>query len=123
MESETPSGVMEVTVQLSECGEEDAHAVFGMLGALYRSDWDPAAAGGAGTGTGPDVWMAQFDVTPGDERASAVALGTPVAAELQGSPQAVDRLRSVLEDAFAVREEMTVAGDQERQTRLRLERR
>lgn len=115
---------MEVTVQLSECGGEDAEALFDMLGALFRTDWDPEAArGAAGTAAGPDVWMAQFDVTAGGERAEAVALGTPVAAELQGSPQAVEKLRGVLEEAFTVAEELTVAGDQERQTRLRLSRR
>lgn len=123
MERDSPDGAMDVTVQLSECAEEDAARLFGMLGTLFRSDWAPEAAPaapGAGPGAGPDVWMAQFAVTAEAERARAVALGAPVAVELQGSPYAVEKLRGVLEGAFTVAEEMTVAGDQERQTRLRL---
>lgn len=55
------------------------------------------------------------------ERPEPVALATPVAAELQGPPTAVDKLLRVLDDAFTVREELHVAGDQETQLRLRLE--
>jgi hypothetical protein len=104
-------------VQLSECGGADAEAVFEVLDALFPSDWEPGAER-----LKADVWMAQFDIAQGSEqRPEPTVLATPVAAELQGPPGAVDKLHRVLDDAFTVREELHVAGDQETQLRLRLE--
>ncbi|WP_326689911.1 MULTISPECIES: hypothetical protein [unclassified Streptomyces] len=117
MVADMSGGDREVSVQLSECGGADAEVVFEVLDALFPSDWKSGAERRKA-----DVWMAQFDIAQGTgRRPEPVALATPVAAELQGPPTAVDKLLRVLDDAFTVREELHVAGDQETQLRLRLE--
>ncbi|GAA2619117.1 hypothetical protein [Streptomyces axinellae] len=120
MVADTSGGDREVSVQLSECGGADAESVFESLCALFPSDWESGGALGQA-----DVWMAQFDTARGSggRRPAPVALDAPVAAEIQGPPTAVDTLHRVLGDAFTVREELRVAGDQETQLRLWLENR
>ncbi|MER7413240.1 MULTISPECIES: hypothetical protein [Streptomyces] len=112
------NGDMEVSMQLSDCVDEDVEAVFGMIGAVYPSDWETGA-----TRQGHRevcVWTTQFDMAPDSPPAQPVELAQDVAAELQGAPRAVRKLQAVLGDAFHVSEEMVVAGDQELQVQLRL---
>jgi len=117
MTAEMSEGEMEVSVELSECACEDAEAVFGVLGGLFPSDWAELRP----EGRKANVWLSRFDVARDSGRPEAVALGSPVTAELQGSPYAVERLHRVLLEAFGVVEVLEVAGDQEKQLRLRLE--
>lgn len=117
MASEMSEGEREVSVELSDCACEDAEAVFGMLSGLFPSDWSEQRP----EGREANVWLSRFDVSGAGGRPADVTLGSRVTAELQGSPQAVDKLHGVLTEAFGVTEVMEVAGDQERQLRLRLE--
>jgi hypothetical protein len=117
MTAEMSEGEMEVSVELSECLCEDAEAVFGVLSGLFPSDWAQLQP----EGRKANVWLSRFDVSRHSGRPEAATLGTPVTAELQGSPQAVERLHRVMLEAFGVVEVMEVAGDQEKQLRLRLE--
>ncbi|MBI0380164.1 hypothetical protein JBE27_28810 [Streptomyces albiflaviniger] len=48
------------------------------------------------------------------------SLTAPVTADLQGGPLQVRQMADVLARAFEVREQGAVAGDQERELRLRL---
>ncbi|MGP3976616.1 hypothetical protein ACTWQF_21915 [Streptomyces sp. 8N114] len=117
MTAEMSEGEMEVSVELSGCACEDAEAVFGVLSGLFPSDWTELQP----EGRKANVWLSRFDVSGDSGRPEAVTLGAQVTAELQGSPQAVERLHRVLLEAFGVVEVLEVAGDQEKQLRLRLE--
>ncbi|WP_369199836.1 hypothetical protein [Streptomyces sp. PU-14G] len=117
MTAEMSEGEWEVSVELSDCACEDAEAVFRVLGGLFRSDWNELQP----EGRKANVWLSRFDVSGDGGRPDAVTLQSPVTAELQGSPHAVERLHGVLTEAFGVVEVLEVAGDQEKQLRLRLE--
>ncbi|WP_030406410.1 hypothetical protein [Streptomyces albus] len=117
MTAEMSEGEMEVSVELSDCACEDAEAVFGVLSGMYPSDWGELRP----EGRKANVWMSRFDVSGDGGRPQPVPLGSRVTAELQGSPYAVERLHRALLDAFGVVEVLEVAGDQEKQLRLRLE--
>ncbi|MBO8188523.1 hypothetical protein [Streptomyces spirodelae] len=117
MTAEMSEGEMEVSVQLSDCACEGAEVVFRLLGGLFPSDWAELQP----EGRKANVWLSRFDVSRDVGQPDTPALGTPVTAELQGSPQAVERLHRVLLAAFGVVEVLEVAGDQEKELRLRLE--
>ncbi|NSC22123.1 hypothetical protein FM076_13355 [Streptomyces albus subsp. chlorinus] len=117
MTAEMSEGEMEVSVELSDCACEDAEAVFRVLSGLFPSDWGELRP----EGRKANVWLSRFDVTREAAQPDVVPLGSRVTAELQGSPYAVERLHRTLLEAFGVVEVLEVAGDQEKQLRLRLE--
>lgn len=122
MASSAAGSATEVSVQLSECRTGDVRTVFEVLSSAFgpaagpEPKYQPDAAG-----TEPHVRASEFTVTEVRERPGPTALQGAVAAELQGSPRAVDRLKEVLGQAFTLSGEDTSYGDQEEQIRLQLE--
>ncbi|MCB5164278.1 hypothetical protein LG634_05420 [Streptomyces bambusae] len=110
----------EVTVVLGDCAETDARAVLAALGEAFPSAEGPA--GPAAGGGGATVWTSVFDVAApgGHSPAGPVPLGRPVTVEAQGGYGAVDRLLAELAAVFAVEDQGTAAGDQEKDVHLRL---
>ncbi|MFE5831144.1 hypothetical protein ACFQ8W_12945 [Streptomyces sp. NPDC056508] len=111
----------DVTVQLSDCGREDAKAVFDVLDANYRLE-DMATSGPqAATGPSPTVWTATFDTAGGEHRKTSPApLSAMVGVTLTGGYHAVDEVEKVLAAGFDVQSRHTVSGDQEKEARLLL---
>ncbi|WP_405608431.1 hypothetical protein OG292_03395 [Streptomyces sp. NBC_01511] len=110
----------EVTVEISGCETEDAHAVFGALRTVFASDRASDDRPREVAGARPTVWSSTFDVSEVRERARPTRLSEPVTADVQGGYWAVARLREELTAAFAVQVLGTAAGDQEQEVQLRL---
>ncbi|MFF5639466.1 hypothetical protein [Streptomyces sp. NPDC012825] len=111
----------DVTVQLSDCGREDAQAVFDVLDAAYRLEDMTAPGPQAATEPSPTVWTATFDTAGGEHRqVSPAHLSATVGVTLTGGYHAVDEVEKVLATGFDVRSRHTVSGDQEREARLLL---
>ncbi|ATY94140.1 hypothetical protein ACFY9H_15195 [Streptomyces bacillaris] len=113
----------EVLVSLSRCDLADARSVFGVLGHAFDSDREADDEPEATSGSRPTVWVTTVDVSEPRAAAEPVTLTAPVTVDAQGGYWAVDRLRTHLTGAFAVRVVGTAAGDQEQEVRLRLENR
>ena len=111
----------QVSVELSACRAEDADAVFAELARLFEQSEESEPRQTAREQHGGRVWSAEFGVTDEWPLPRRVTLHGPVDAELQGAPHAVRSVERALQDVFAVRPDTDVAGDQEEQTRLRLE--
>ncbi|MFG3498829.1 hypothetical protein [Streptomyces sp. NPDC047928] len=123
----------DVSVQLSECGREDAHTVFDALDHVFAACDEaapgPAAAATAGASGGrePTVWVATFDSSTGSARSGeepaagrAHRLTTPVTALLTGGQHAVDEVEKALARIFDVRSTQSVSGEHEKESRLLL---
>ncbi|MFI8966117.1 hypothetical protein ACIGO8_28845 [Streptomyces sp. NPDC053493] len=111
----------DVTVQLSECGREDAEAVFEVLDHAYQREDRTAPGPSAATAPAPTVWMATFDTADGrHEEFSPAPLTGTVGAVLTGGYHAVDEVEKVLARAFDVQSLESVSGDQETEARLLL---
>ncbi|MEV0257363.1 hypothetical protein AB0H82_24300 [Streptomyces sp. NPDC050732] len=112
-----------VTVELSGAAD-DAGSVFGVLEAVYASDRDGSPAP-AKASSGPTVWNGVFDTArpAGGGPGGTPSLSGPVSATVQGGYVAVDQIVTVLSAAFAVTEEGSASGDQEKDVSLRLENR
>lgn len=108
-----------VQVVLGECSAADADAVFGVLRTHFPCDRGEDAPHRTEEPR-PAVWTGGFLAVGSPEPVRGVLLAGPVTADLQGSPVAVDRLRTTLESAFVVSPGGTVSGDQEVQVQLRL---
>ncbi|WP_019546498.1 hypothetical protein [Streptomyces sulphureus] len=122
MATRTDSTQPQVSVQLTACRPEDARAVFAELGRLFRPDVESAPHEVSGLDDRQHrVWSAEYTVAEDWPLPRPPELRGPVDAELQGSPHAVQLLESALTELFTVRTETDVAGDQEEQTRVRLE--
>ncbi|TXL85650.1 hypothetical protein [Streptomyces sp. IB2014 016-6] len=111
----------EVTVELSGCETEDAHAVFGALRTVFASDRAPDDRPQEVTGARPTVWSSTFDVSEVRRKAGPTRLSRPVTADVQGGYWAVAKLQEELTGAFAVQVLGTAAGDQEQEVQLRLD--
>ncbi|MFI6691210.1 hypothetical protein ACIBLA_05500 [Streptomyces sp. NPDC050433] len=111
----------EVTVELSGCRPEDAHAVFGALRTVFASDRAPDDRPREVAGARPTVWSSTFDVSEVREKAGPTRLTEPVTADVQGGYWAVARLQEGLTGAFAVQVLGTAAGDQEQEVQFRLD--
>ncbi|WTL28643.1 hypothetical protein OG875_01990 [Streptomyces sp. NBC_01498] len=109
-----------MTVELSGCETQDAHAVFGALRTVFASDRAPDDRPQERAGARPTVWSSTFDVSDVRERPGPTPLTRPVTAEIQGGYWAVARLQEELTGAFAVEVLGTAAGDQEQEVQLRL---
>ncbi|WP_405792763.1 hypothetical protein [Streptomyces sp. NBC_01506] len=112
---------MEVTVELSGCATQDAHAVFGALRTVFASDRAPDDRPREVAGARPTVWSSTFDVSEVRRKAGPTRLSEPVTADLQGGYWAVAKLQEELTGAFAVRVLGKAAGDQEQEVQLRLD--
>ncbi|MET9509047.1 hypothetical protein ABZX62_11315 [Streptomyces flavidovirens] len=111
----------QVLVELTGSSKEDANAVFGALCTAFESDRKADEELHNGMDGRPMVWSATYDVFDVREQAAPARLTAPVTVTLQGGYRAVDRVREQLQSAFAVREEGSVSGDQEKELQLRLE--
>ncbi|MFF9343287.1 MULTISPECIES: hypothetical protein [unclassified Streptomyces] len=110
----------DVNVQLSDCGQEDARAVFGVLDRYYLLE-DGEAPAQTGAGPVATVWMATFDTSGGRrEEVAPPALAGKVVATLTGGYHAVGEVEKVLAAGFDIESLQTVSGDQETEARLLL---
>ncbi|MCM1945036.1 MULTISPECIES: hypothetical protein [Streptomyces] len=110
----------DVNVQLSDCRQEDARAVFGVLDHYYVLE-DVEAPAPAGTAPVTTVWMATFDTSGGRrEEVSPPALSGKVVATLTGGYHAVGEVEKVLAAGFDIESIQAVSGDQETEARLLL---
>ncbi|MFB7942603.1 hypothetical protein [Streptomyces sp. NPDC056049] len=110
----------DVTVQLSDCRQEDARAVFEVLDHYYRlEDLEPPSP--SGTAPVATVWMATFDTSGGQrEEVRPPRLAGKVGALLTGGYQAVSEVERVLAAGFDIESHQAVSGDQETEARLLL---
>jgi len=115
----------QVEVVVSDCSAADAGSLFAELCRHFSSDRATDEAPQEAVSGRPTMWTGTFDTSaaPGASRRTAPPphLSGPVAAELQGEPQAVERLRRALDETFVVHQLGVVAGDQEVDVELRLE--
>ncbi|MFI0816540.1 hypothetical protein ACH4TX_36470 [Streptomyces sp. NPDC021098] len=111
----------QVVVALSGHSKEDADAVFGVLHACFPSGPHSDAPPREEAEGHPTVWSETFEVAGVRREPAPTPLGAPLTADLQGGPRQVEQLRDALATTFAVRDEGRMAGDQERELRLRLE--
>ncbi|MFI8513509.1 hypothetical protein ACIGHB_20480 [Streptomyces sp. NPDC085460] len=110
----------DVTVQLSDCRQEDARAVFEILDHYYLLE-DVEPPGPAGAGPVTTVWMATFDTSGGPrEEVRPPRLTGKVVALLTGGYHAVSEVEKVLAAGFDVESRQSVSGDQETEARLLL---
>ncbi|MET8968345.1 hypothetical protein ACIQK9_30305 [Streptomyces hydrogenans] len=110
----------DVNVQLSDCRQEDARAVFGVLDHYYLLE-DAETPSPAGTGPVTTVWMATFDTAGGSrEEVAPPALAGKVVATLTGGYHAVGEVEKVLAAGFDIESLQAVSGDQETEARLLL---
>jgi hypothetical protein len=115
----------QVEVVVSDCSAADAGSLFAELCRHFGSDRAAEDAPHEAHRTRPTMWTGTFDTSAAPGTAGRTAppppLSGPVKAELQGEPRAVERLRSALDELYAVHQLGVVAGDQEIDVELRLE--
>ncbi|MEU7137366.1 hypothetical protein [Streptomyces sp. NPDC046261] len=114
-----------VSVHLTGCGHEDAHAVFGALEAAFPEGTGPARSEtrAAAPGAGPTVWCMVVDArtrTAPDPEAVPAQPVTAVTADLFGAADPVRQVREELAAVFGVESLGTVPGEHELEVRLRL---
>ncbi|MFB7512520.1 hypothetical protein [Streptomyces sp. NPDC056144] len=111
----------DVTVQLCDCGREDAQAVFDVLEGVYQLEESPNPSPQVAAGPAPTVWVATFDTAAGrHEDVRPTHLSAPVGATLTGGYHAVDEVERVLAAGFDIQSLQSVSGDQETEARLLL---
>ncbi|MFV0126541.1 hypothetical protein ACLGI4_02285 [Streptomyces sp. HMX112] len=112
----------DVTVQLSDCGREDAQTVFATLDHVFSGGESSAPGPKTGHGAEPTVWMATFDSSArsGDDLPGPPRLASPVQALLTGDQHAVSEVEKALGQLFDVRSSESVAGEHEKEARLLL---
>ncbi|MGW3662065.1 hypothetical protein [Streptomyces sp. NPDC005141] len=109
-----------VTVSLTGASEEDAATVFGVLRTAFPIDRPSDDVPHEQPGDRPPVWTSEFEPTEERIPTGATPLEGSVTATLQGGYVAVDQLCEALHGAFAVQEQGTASGDQEKEVDLRL---
>ncbi|MFD8422524.1 hypothetical protein [Streptomyces sp. NPDC059466] len=109
-----------VTVSLTGASKEDAATVFDVLRTAFPVDRPSDAVPQEQPGDHPTVWTAQFVPTQERIPTGPTPLEGSLTATLQGGYVAVDQLCEALRAAFAVDEEGTASGDQEKEVDLRL---
>ncbi|MET9800237.1 hypothetical protein [Streptomyces sp. NPDC006368] len=112
----------DVTVQLSDCGREDAQAVFDTLDHVFAGCDVPASGPEQAHGHEPTVWMATFDSSArsSEQLPGSPRLTSPVAATLTGDHHAVAEIEKALAGLFEVRTSESVSGEHEKELRLLL---
>ncbi|MDI3387891.1 hypothetical protein QIS99_17035 [Streptomyces sp. B-S-A8] len=112
-----------VSVTLSDCRADEAHAVLDYLSSLFPYEECGRVTPDRHPHT-PNVWSASLDVTavasPSNVPRRPVGVRGPVEVTLQGAPLDVAAVHAALEDAFSFHDEGTVSGDQEREVQLRI---
>ncbi|MEU2117559.1 hypothetical protein ABZ567_18300 [Streptomyces sp. NPDC016459] len=111
----------DVTVQLNDCGREDAQTVFGVLDGVFELEDMTAPGPQAATGPSPTVWTATFDTAKGrHQEVRPTPLTSLVGVTLTGGYHAVDEVEKVLAAGFDIQSLQSVSGDQETEARLLL---
>ncbi|MFD3530682.1 hypothetical protein [Streptomyces sp. NPDC058664] len=111
----------DVTVQLCDCSQEDAQAVFDVLDGVYRLEDTAAPGPQTATGPSPTVWTSTYDTAGGPhEEVRPTRLTSPINATLTGGYHAVDEVEKVLAAGFDIQSLHSVSGDQETEARLLL---
>jgi hypothetical protein len=108
------------TVSLTGASKEDAATVFGVLRTAFPTDRPSDDVPQEQPGDRTAVWTAEFEPTQEWIPTDPIPLEGSVSATLQGGYVAVDQLREALDVAFAVDEQGTASGDQEKEVDLRL---
>ena len=108
------------TVSLTGASKEDAATVFGVLRTAFPTDRPSDDVPQEQPGDRTAVWTAEFEPTQEWIPTDPIPLEGSVSATLQGGYVAVDQLREALNVAFAVDEQGTASGDQEKEVDLRL---
>ncbi|WP_406369065.1 hypothetical protein OG788_03685 [Streptomyces sp. NBC_00647] len=109
-----------VTVSLTGASEEDIAAVFDVLRTAFPIDRPRDDVPHEQPGDRPPVWTSEFEPTEERIPTGEAPLEGSVSATLQGGYVAVDQLCEALNGAFAVHEQGTASGDQEKEVDLRL---
>ncbi|MEU8793218.1 hypothetical protein [Streptomyces sp. NPDC048643] len=109
-----------VTVSLTGASKEDAATVFGVLRTAFPTDRPAEDVLQERPGEQHAVWTAEFEPTEERIPTGPTSLEGSVAATLQGGYVAVDLLCDALGGSFAVREQGSASGDQEKEVDLRL---
>ncbi|MGW5640201.1 hypothetical protein, partial [Streptomyces sp. NPDC003832] len=99
------------TVSLTGTSQQDAATVLGVLRAAFPPDRPAVDVPRTGPGDRLSVWSADFEPTREWSPPEPARLRGPVAATVQGTPVAVDRLFEVLSSAFAVHQWGAASGD------------
>ncbi|MFF8833231.1 hypothetical protein [Streptomyces sp. NPDC015131] len=111
----------DVTVQLSDCGRQDARAVFESLEGVFAGCDVPAPGPEQAHDHEPTVWMATFDSSSRTGgRSEPPHLSTSVTALLTGDHNAVAVVEEALGGLFEVRSSSSVSGEHEKEARLLL---
>ncbi|MDN3296847.1 hypothetical protein QWM81_22920 [Streptomyces ficellus] len=110
----------DVTVQLSDCGRQDAQTVFDTLDRVFAGCDVPASGPEQPHLHEPTVWMATFDSSArsGGELPAPPRLTTPVTAVLTGDHHAVAEVEKALDGLFEVRSASSIPGEHEKEARL-----
>jgi hypothetical protein len=110
-----------VSVEISGCSKEDARIVFDALCTCFESDRSREDVPQQLHKTRPMVWLGTFEVTDAHTCPPPARLSSSVEADAQGGYWAVERLRTMLNSLFAVRDLSSASGDQERELHVVLE--
>ncbi|MET7680535.1 hypothetical protein [Streptomyces sp. NPDC005423] len=108
------------SVSLTGASKEDAATVFGVLRTAFPTDRAADDVPQEQPGDHAAVWTAEFEPTQEWIPTDPMPLAGTVSVTLQGGYVAVDQLHEALRTAFAVQEEGTASGDQEKEVDLRL---
>ncbi|MFE4823255.1 hypothetical protein ACFRFU_43985 [Streptomyces sp. NPDC056704] len=111
-----------VTVSLTGASKQDAASVFDVLRTAFPTDRPSDPAPQEQPGDRPVVWTAEFEPTQERIPTGPPPLEGSLTATLQGGYVAVDQLCEALRAAFAVHEQGTASGDQEKEVDLQLRR-
>ncbi|MGK5547499.1 hypothetical protein ACSNOH_22600 [Streptomyces sp. URMC 127] len=114
-----------VSVHLTDCGHQDAGAVFGVLEAAFPEAGPPRSETSPGApGAGPMIWCMTVDTrarrAAGGQPPGQAPLTGTVTADLFGAADPVRQVKEELERAFAAEHRGHVSGEHEMELRLRL---
>ncbi|MEU6387804.1 hypothetical protein [Streptomyces sp. NPDC046939] len=103
-----------VTVNLSNCAEQDAQRVLSYLTSVF-SDQAPTDNGPDSDAEPTTVWTAQLDVSAGSSSSgnSAEPIEGEVTVGAQGVPHEVNAVRKALAEAYDLKDAGSASGDQE----------
>ncbi|MEV5377543.1 hypothetical protein B7P34_20385 [Streptosporangium nondiastaticum] len=114
-----------VSVHLTDCGHQDAGAVFGVLEAAFPEAGPPRSETSPGApGAGPMIWCMTVDTRTrlgeGAAQPGKAPLSGTVTADLFGAADPVRQVKEELERAFDAEHRGHVSGEHEMELRLKL---
>ncbi|MBT2384094.1 hypothetical protein [Streptomyces sp. ISL-11] len=120
-----PESADHVSVHLTDCGQQDAGAVFRALEDAFPEVAEPPRSEVQASRAGaehPMVWCMVVDARTRHvpSEAAPVALSAPVSVDLFGAADPVRKVKQELAAAFDVEDRGTVPGEHELEVRLRL---